>query len=115
LEQPKKTQKEKLLEKKRQIEERIRVAETREREDDRKKDTRRKILAGAVVLEEAAKKPEFHQELMRMIGGFLTRPADRKLFGLSADAPPGTVIEKGSSIERIEQDADAIEAGIRAA
>lgn len=50
----------------------------------RKADTRRKILIGAVVLAKIERN-EFRQEqLDRMLNEALTRPDDRALFGLSS-------------------------------
>ena len=54
---------EKLLAKRKAIEAQIRQEQNRENERKRKDDTRRKILAGAAVLDEAAGKPEYRAEL----------------------------------------------------
>ena len=115
MEEPKKSALEKLLEKRKAIDDRLRLIKAREKEDARRLDTRRKILAGAVVLEEAAKRPEFKQELTRLLDQLLYRPEDRKLFDLAPAAPPGTVIEGSRSIELVEKIDDAIDAGIRVA
>jgi hypothetical protein len=48
---------------------------------ERKNDTRRKILAGAAVLDEAEGKEEYKAALFKLLGKFLTRPEDRALFG----------------------------------
>lgn len=47
----------------------------------RAQDTRRKILAGAAVLDEAEGKEEYKAALFKLLGKFLTRPEDRALFG----------------------------------
>jgi hypothetical protein len=52
------------------------------RSRERKADTRRKILAGAAVLDEAEHDPEYHAALIRLLGRFLSRDDDRALFGL---------------------------------
>jgi len=44
-------------------------------------DPRRKILAGAAVLDEAEGKEEYKAALFKLLGKFLTRPEDRALFG----------------------------------
>ena len=48
----------------------------------RKQDTRRKVLAGAMLLELMAKDPEFQKQMLGKLSTFLTRPDDRRLFGL---------------------------------
>ena len=48
----------------------------------RKQDTRRKILAGALLLELMAKDTEFQKKMLGTLSTFLTRPDDRALFGL---------------------------------
>ena len=49
----------------------------------RAEDTRRKILAGAVVLQEAQANPGFRNWLVHKLDRKLVRPNDRKLFDLS--------------------------------
>jgi hypothetical protein len=61
---------------------RIRREENRKRLQERKDDTRRKILAGAAVLDEAEHKSEFNTVIVELLGRFLTRPDDRALFAL---------------------------------
>jgi hypothetical protein len=72
----------KLLEQRKTIDARIRQEQGRENERKRKADTRRKILAGAAVLDEAEKRLEFREELYKLLGRFLTRADDRAMFGL---------------------------------
>ena len=61
----------------------------------RKQDTRRKVLAGAMLLEMMERSPEVKQEMLGRLSKFLTRAEDRTLFGLatgsaaSAASPPG--------------------------
>ena len=50
-------------------------------------DIRRKILAGAAVLEEAEQRPEYEAALLYLLDRFLTRPADRALFNLPTQLP----------------------------
>ena len=52
------------------------------RNEQKKQDTRRKILVGAYFME---KYQDNMAELTKMIDPFLTRENDRKLFGLSAN------------------------------
>lgn len=78
----------KMLAQKAALDARIQQERSRERERQRKEDTRRKILAGAVVLDEAEKHPAYKAELFKLLDRFLSRPDDRELFGL-APLPEG--------------------------
>jgi large subunit ribosomal protein L7/L12 len=79
-----------LIEKRDAVNARIRQAQNKQKNIDRRADTRRKVLAGAVVLQWAAKDNEFSGQLMKELGGFLTRDADRVLFGLKPVPPEKT-------------------------
>lgn len=82
-----KTTEEKLAEleaKKHQLDERIKREAAKLRAVDRKKDTRRKILAGAIALEHAAHDAGFREALERQISHNVKRADDRALF----DLPP---------------------------
>ncbi len=48
----------------------------------RKQDTRRKVLAGAMLLELMAKDAEFQKQMLGKLSAFLVREDDRTLFGL---------------------------------
>ena len=61
---------------------RIRRAESRLRTRRRREDTRRKILAGAWVLEESGKSAAAAAKLRRGLDRFLSRDRDRALFEL---------------------------------
>lgn len=52
---------------------------------DRAAETRRKILAGALVLEMMAGDEETKARFTSRLDKFLTRPDDRTLFGLASD------------------------------
>ncbi len=57
----------------------------------RKQDTRRKVLAGAMLLEMMERSPGMKKEMLERLSSFLTRAEDRALFGLgsgSVDDPP---------------------------
>jgi hypothetical protein len=73
---------EKLKKQKQVLEARIRQEQGRENAKKRKLDTRRKILAGAVVLDEAERHPAYKNALYELLARFLTRDDDRALFGL---------------------------------
>ena len=68
--------------KKEQIEARIKNLEAKERLKQKKQDTRRKILIGAMITEQMGKTEETKSKVMASLDGFLTRPMDRELFGL---------------------------------
>ena len=50
----------------------------------RKHDTRRKILAGAMLLELMSKDADLQKQMLAKLEGFLTREDDRALFGLQS-------------------------------
>jgi|OM-RGC.v1.028822095 hypothetical protein len=72
-----------------QINAKLRREKARARQDERKRDTRRKIIAGALALEH--KDPAFRDQMKRLIGQYVTRPEDRALFGLEplSEGSPG--------------------------
>lgn len=77
---------EKLRQKKAQIDARIKGLESRERQQARKNETRKKIIAGALSLHHLAKNPDdaFSQKLLRLLDEYVTKPYERNLFGLPA-------------------------------
>ena len=81
---------EKLKKQREALDARIQAAEARSRNNERKKDTRRKILVGAYYLEQAQKNNQAWTALQQIMTGYLTRDSDRKLFDLS----PLTVQQK---------------------
>ena len=66
------------------LEQQIRRAQVRVNAKQRKLDTRKKILAGACVLDRAAKDPDSARHLKEILDAFLERDRDRQLF----DLPP---------------------------
>jgi division protein CdvB (Snf7/Vps24/ESCRT-III family) len=72
----------KLLEKREALAARIRQQQNRQKAVERRADTRRKVLAGAAVLQWASKDNDFSTRLMGELKNFLLRDADRALFGL---------------------------------
>lgn len=79
-----------LREQRKAIDARIRHLQNKEREKARKEDTRRKILAGAWLLDETEKRPDFKEFVYKKLDSFLSKPDDRALFGL----PPRTGTEQ---------------------
>ncbi len=73
----------KLLEQRELLNARIRREEAKRKVQQRKSDTRRKILAGAAVLDRAAGDVAFKGELDVLLDKFLVRGDDRALFGLA--------------------------------
>lgn len=81
----------KLIEQRKALDAQIKLEQNRENAKKKKDDTRRKILAGAAVLDEAAKHPKFKAELESLLGRFLKRNDERALFGLPPLPVPPTV------------------------
>ena len=71
-----------LLARREAVNARIRRELNKKKDTDRRNDTRRKVLAGAAVLEWAARDQDFSARLMNELDSFLSRPADRALFAL---------------------------------
>jgi hypothetical protein len=72
-----------LIEKRDAVNARIKKEQGKLRAVERKSDTRRKVLAGATVLEWAKRNSAFGSALMGELKAFLVRDDDRALFGLS--------------------------------
>jgi len=71
-----------LIEQRNAVSARIRQEQNKQRAGERKSDTRRKVLAGATVLEWAKRDSEFSSRLVAELKRFLVRDDDRALFGL---------------------------------
>lgn len=71
-----------LTEQRKALEARIRDEEQKLRADERKLETRRKILMGAWAFEKAARDNDFSALAMAELKAFLVRDSDRELFGL---------------------------------
>jgi len=71
-----------LLQKEARLKAQIQKKAAQVRGAERKKDTRRKIIAGALALEHMAHDKEFANVLKRLLNEHVTRPEDRKLFDL---------------------------------
>ncbi|MGE0383035.1 MAG: hypothetical protein AB7H53_19285 [Hyphomicrobium sp.] len=63
-----------------QLAARAQLAAARMEHRDRKRDTRRKVIAGAIVLAHAQHDAEFRRELGRLFQLHVTRSHDRALF-----------------------------------
>ncbi len=82
-----------LIDQREAVNARIKQEQNKLRAGERRDDTRRKVLAGAAVLEWAKRDNEFSSRLMAELKRFLVRDADRELFGL----PPLTKQEKSNA------------------
>ena len=67
-----------LEERMRQIEAQLHALSAREREVERKRDARRKIIVGAAVLAHAELDPNFADMLREILAAAVQRPADRQ-------------------------------------
>lgn len=96
---------EKLKAKRREIDAQIRQEQNREIVQQRKLDTRRKILAGAAVLSEAGGNQGYKAALWQLLDSFLGKPDDRVLFDLPPLPQGKTAPAESSSAERELEDA----------
>ncbi|HEY3783563.1 MAG TPA: hypothetical protein VGL56_20970 [Fimbriimonadaceae bacterium] len=76
-----------------QIDAEVQRLEAINRAGKHKADTRRKILIGAVVLQEMEKRLEFKEWVKNLLAERLTRPRDRALFGLISFTDDGSKAE----------------------
>ena len=75
----------KIKEKQARLNAELQRMDTRARQADRKRDTRRKFLAGALVLEMIARGELAEAEVMAALDRFLKLPCDRAMFDLLPD------------------------------
>lgn len=71
-----------LQKKEAQLKARIQKKQAEVRGKQRKQDTRRKIIAGALALEHAEQDQQFGKVLKKLLREHVTRAEDRKLFDL---------------------------------
>ncbi|TWB34328.1 hypothetical protein [Nitrospirillum pindoramense] len=73
---------EELRKKREELDARIQAVSTRQKNEQRKADTRRKVIAGALALEHLEKNSEsdFAKQLVRLLDEYVIRPHDRELF-----------------------------------
>ncbi|KAA0679169.1 mobilization protein C [Roseomonas genomospecies 6] len=79
---------EKLRQKKKDVEARIRRLQHQQTTAARKRDARRKILVGAVVLQAAMQDAAVKAWLGRLLDQSLSRERDRSLFGFGFESSP---------------------------
>lgn len=74
-----------------QIDARLSQLEARSRAEKRKEDTRRKILLGAILMQEMEARPETDAWARKLLAERLAKPRDRALFNLSPLSEPSAV------------------------
>ena len=74
---------EQLLKKQEELKAQIRKEKNKLSQQERKKDTRRKILLGALMMNMIKKGELDEQKILKRLDGFLTKDIDRQLFDLS--------------------------------
>ena len=74
---------EQLLKKQEELKAQIRKEKNKLSQAERKKDTRRKILLGALMMDMMKKGELDEKKIMKRLDGFLTKEIDRKLFNLT--------------------------------
>ena len=84
-----------LQEKRKQINKRLKALRGKKKGAERAQDNRRKILAGAFLLEQAKRDPAIQEWMMRGFAWFLTRPDERMLFNIG----PTLVTDKAATTE----------------
>lgn len=79
-----------------QLDAQLRALEARQKEANRKADTRRKVIAGALAMEhfEANRDSEFARVLFRLLDEYVIRPHDRVLFPFLPD--PDRPLQSGT-------------------
>ena len=75
----------KLEERQNQLKTQIQKLRAKEATEDRKRDTRRKVVLGAVLLEMVKSGEWSDEKLKNLLDRKLTRPRDRELFGLTVE------------------------------
>jgi len=70
----------KLLQQQEKIAKQIAIAKSREKENERKKDTRRKILIGATLMTEAETDTALYDKIKHLLDRYLRKELDRSLF-----------------------------------
>lgn len=71
---------EELRQKEAKLKAQIQKKQAQVRAAERKRDTRRKIIAGAIALEQTEHDPAFAAKFLALLKEHVTRPEDRKLF-----------------------------------
>jgi hypothetical protein len=96
-----------LREKREQLDNQLKALEAREQKAQRKADTRRKVIFGALAREHYEKNPdtEFHRIMFRLLDEYVVRPHDRALFPELVEA------DASNSANQAQTGSDFIRAG----
>ena len=97
----------KLRQQQEELAQKIRLEESRLKEQARKDDTRRKILAGAVALDLAGNHPQFRALLYEALELAVTAERDRVLMGLAVPqaSGPGATLSQAAPLASTDQSA----------
>jgi hypothetical protein len=87
-----------------QLDAQMKALEARNKQTERKADTRRKVIAGALALEhfEANRDSEFGRVLFRLLDEYVVRPHDRALFDFLPTPEP---LDPGGDFTRAGREA----------
>ena len=88
---------EELTKRRDQIIAQIQAVKAREQSEERKRDTRRKVLIGAAVMERVKKGKWPEERLLAMMDEFLTKDMDRQLFNLPSRGTDITTATPGDN------------------
>jgi hypothetical protein len=102
-----------LKEKKDQLAKRLAALEQKARTDDRKRETRQKIIVGGLVLAYMEKDPSFADRIRELIAGGVTRPHDREAVAelLAMPAPLSSLPSPNAPASEPTGHIDAVEFG----
>lgn len=71
-----------LLQKQKRLQEQIKLLEQKQKTDERKRETRRKILTGALVWQAVNNNELSEENILNLLDRHLDKPRDRDLFNL---------------------------------
>jgi hypothetical protein len=97
------SRRERLVQEELRIKARIKQIDADEGEQNRKKDTRRKVLAGAAIFAKIERGEWSEEGFRKMMDAFLSRPSERALFDLPILNEPSEQSEE-SAIENNHSD-----------
>lgn len=84
----------KLKEQQEQLNAKIKRIEQKEKEQQRKVDTRKKILIGAMVLDKMSKSEKVNAKVISELSVYLTSERDKKLFDIDSSTPLAEVLNE---------------------
>ena len=89
------------------LDEKIRMAKSREKTRERKADNKRRFLIGAMVLGWMEEKPDFREEVIEGLQTFLKRASDRRYFGFPPLSKDGANEGPGEQDDEADEDTSA--------